>query len=138
MTGSSSRFHSRLWMTSEWRNRLCGITTAPNTLIIINMEFSGKVGFTQPVRAAPHSTSTNISSYRNDSPMMETNRIIQRSILLYVFVSNIPMQAAVTITAPTLIGIPNSIRSAIAPPKISASEVEMLAPIAESKMGRLT
>ena len=70
--------------------------------------------------------------------MIETNMIIQRSILLYVLVSNIPRQTTVTMTAPTLIGIPNSIRRAMAPPNTSASEVEMLASMAEIRMGRLS
>ena len=69
--------------------------------------------------------------------MIETNMMIQRSILLYVLVINMPKQAMVTITAPTLIGIPNSIRRAMAPPKISANEVETLASIAEIRIGRL-
>ena len=47
-------------------------------------------------------------------------------------------QAIVTMTAPILIGMANNMRSAIAPPRISASEVEMLASMAEAKMGRLS
>ena len=70
--------------------------------------------------------------------MMDTKVIIQRSILLYVLLSNMPMQTAVTMTAPTLMGRPKSMRKAIAPPKISAKEVEILANMAEAIMGRLS
>ena len=44
----------------------------------------------------------------------------------------------VTITAPALIGIPNSIRRAMAPPSISAREVDTLASMADPRIGRLS
>ena len=70
--------------------------------------------------------------------MMETNMMIQRSILLYVLLSSMIRQATVTITAPIFIGMLNSIRNAMAPPSISASEVDILASIADPRIGRLS
>ena len=106
--------------------------------MMISMEFSGKVGFTQPTTACPQSTSTNASSYRNESPIMDTNAMIQRSVLLYVLLNSMARHTMVTITAPALIGIPNNIRRAMAPPSISAREVDMLASMADPRIGRLS
>jgi len=85
---SSFKFHWRLWMISECRKRLCGITTAPNTLMTINIEFSGKLGVTQPTRAEFQLISTNDNSYKNDNPMIETKPIIHFSITRYEFVKS--------------------------------------------------
>ena len=67
---------------------------------------------------------------------MDTNIMIHRSILLYVLLNNIIIQAIVTITEPAFTGIPNSMSRAIAPPRISARDVDILASIAELSMGR--
>ena len=64
--------------------------------------------------------------------------IIHRSILLYVLLNSIIIQAIVMMTAPAFIGISNNISKAIAPPSISASEVDMLANIADPNIGRET
>ena len=62
--------------------------------------------------------------------------MIPRSIRLYELVkSNISTNTVVS-TAPAIIGISNNISSAMAPPNISASEVEMLASTALPSMGR--
>src|SRR5665647_410227 len=83
---SSCKFHCLLCITSECRNKLCGITTAPNTLIIISIEPLGKVGVTQPKTALFQSICTNESSYKNDNPITDTNAIIHFSIILYELV----------------------------------------------------
>jgi hypothetical protein len=49
-------------MTSEWRKRLCGMTTAPRTLVMISVEPDGKEGTTQPCSAAGQSIRTRLSS----------------------------------------------------------------------------
>ena len=65
-----------------------------------------------------------ISSYRNDSPIIETNPIIHFSIFLYEFENSIIITKIVTSIAPIFIGILKSIFKAIEPPRISAREVE--------------
>ena len=62
ITASSERFHCRLWMISECRNRLCGITTAPSTLMIITIDPSGMVGVTHAQAAAGQSIVVSDSS----------------------------------------------------------------------------
>ena len=76
-------------MTSEWRDKLCGITTAPSTLIITIIEPLGNAGVTQPVIALFQSIFTNESSYKNDNPIIETNAIIHFSINRYELVKSI-------------------------------------------------
>lgn len=62
MTASSLRFHWRLWITSECRNRLWGITTAPNTLMMMTIEPSGNEGVTHARAACGQSIVTSDSS----------------------------------------------------------------------------
>ena len=62
MTASSLRFHWRLWITSEWRNRLCGMTTAPRTLMMMTIDPLGKEGVTQARAASGQSIVTSDSS----------------------------------------------------------------------------
>jgi hypothetical protein len=57
--------------------------------------------------------------------------MIHFSTTLYEFENSIIITKMVTSSAPIFIGIPNSISSAMAPPSISASEVEMEANMAE-------
>ena len=59
---SSLRFHWRLWMISECRKRLCGITTAPSTLMMMTIDPSGKDGVTHAYAAAGQSIVTSDSS----------------------------------------------------------------------------
>ena len=70
MEGASSLLYSWLCTTSECRNRLWGMTTAPKMLITTSMLPSGRLGTTHERTASPHSTSTKNSSYRNDRPMV--------------------------------------------------------------------
>ena len=81
MTASPLSSKCWLWITSECRNRLCGMITAPSTLTMIALEPSGKVGTTQPAPALAQSTWTMASSARNEMPMIETNPMIHFSIL---------------------------------------------------------
>jgi hypothetical protein len=74
---------------------------------------------------------TSESSYKNDKPMTDTKAIIHFSIILYELVYNMIATKIVTKIAPALMGMSKSIFKAIAPPKISASEVEIEASIAE-------
>ena len=70
--------------------------------------------------------------------MMETKAMISRSIRLYVLEKSMISTRTVVSMAPQTIGISKSISKAIAPPKISASEVEMDASTALPKIGRET
>jgi hypothetical protein len=69
-------------MISECKNRLCGITTAPKTLIMTTMEPFGKDGVTHPAIAPFQSMDTKESSYKKDKPIIETKAIIHFSINL--------------------------------------------------------
>ena len=82
ITASSSKFQCRLWMTSECKKRLWGITTAPNTLMITKSEPLGMLGVTQPLAAAPQSRGTIIISAKKDRPIIDTKPIIIFSSLL--------------------------------------------------------
>ena len=55
ITASSFKFHCLLWMISECKNRLCGITTAPSTLIMIGMLRCTPTPNTTPKRRSPPS-----------------------------------------------------------------------------------
>ena len=79
MTSSPAPSKCWLWMTSECRNRLCGMTTAPSTDTMIAGDPSGAAGVTQPAAAAGQSTLTIKISARNASPMSETNPMMTRS-----------------------------------------------------------
>ena len=57
------------------------MTTAPNTLIIIIVEPSGKDGVTQPFTALFHSIGTKFNSIKNENPMIDTNAMMIFSIL---------------------------------------------------------
>ena len=70
--------------------------------------------------------------------MIETNMMIQRSNLTVCIGQQHSEADYRHDDAPTLIGIPNSILRAMAPPSTSASEVETLASMAEIRMGRLS
>ena len=59
--------------------------------------------------------------------------MIHFSIILYELVNNITPTKSKTRSEPALIGISKSILRAIAPPRISAKEVEIDANIAEPK-----
>ena len=61
-----------------------------------------------------------------------------RSIFLYELVKSRMSTVAVTSRAPTGIAMPKSICKAMAPPRISASDVEMLARMALTTIGRPT
>ena len=121
-------------MISECKKRLWGITTAPKTLIITTIEPFGKDGVIHPVIAEFQSICTNDSSYRNDKPMIDTKAIIHFSIILYELVYNIIKTKAVTRIAPALMGISNNMFKAIAPPKISANDVEIDASMADDRI----
>ena len=62
MEASSPLWSWRLWMTSECRKRLCGITTAPRTLKITRSEPCGTSGTSAPFAASAQSTCTSESS----------------------------------------------------------------------------
>ena len=62
MRSSPFKWISRLWTISEWRKRLWGMTTAPNTLIIIKSEPWGTVGTKAPSIADGQWMSTKKSS----------------------------------------------------------------------------
>ena len=68
--------------------------------------------------------------------MTDTNAIIARSIFLYELENSVIMTKRVVSIEPHTIGISNSICNAIAPPKISASEVDIDAKTALPKTGR--
>ena len=75
---------------------------------------------------------------KKERPITDTKAMIPRSIRLYELVkSNISTNTVVS-TAPAIIGISNNISSAMAPPNISASEVEMLASTALPVWGVLS
>ena len=57
------------------------MTTAPNTLMIITIEPSGKEGVTQPLIASVHSTETIFNSSKNEKPIIDTKAMIIFSIL---------------------------------------------------------
>ena len=59
---SSFLLYSWLCITSEWRNRLWGITTAPSTLMIMSMLPWGNEGVTHPCTATGQSILTRKSS----------------------------------------------------------------------------
>ena len=88
---------------------------------------------THPLIAESHSIFTNESSYRNDNPMTDTKAIIHFSIILYELVNSIIITKIVVSRAPALTGIPKSIFRAMAPPNISASDVETDANIADRR-----
>jgi len=79
MMSGVSRFHCRLWMISEWRNRLWGMTTAPRTLMTTGSEPVGRAGVSQPATAAGQSRWTRASSNTNDSPISDTKPMMIRS-----------------------------------------------------------
>ena len=64
--------------------------------------------------------------------------MMERSIFLYEFVKSMMTTKTVVNTAPHIIGISKSISKAIAPPNISAREVDMDANTAVPKIGRET
>ena len=121
-------------MTSECRNRLCGMTTAPSTLITMAAEPAGKLGLTHETAACGQSTFTSASSARKARPMSETNAIIQRSMRLYELVASMATEKAPTMTLPTRTGCPKSIWSAMAPPRTSAIAVATVAAYAVARM----
>ena len=116
-----------LWITSEWRNRLCGITTAPSTLITMASEPVGRLGVTHATADCAQSTLTRASSSRKDMPMSETNAMIQRSTRLYELLISSASDATATTTLPTGMGRPTSILRATAPPSTSAKVVATVA-----------
>ena len=69
-------------MISECKNRLCGITTAPKTLITTGSEPFGTSGFAHPINACFHSISEIQISNKNENPIRDTNKMINFSILL--------------------------------------------------------
>src|SRR5512133_1571716 len=91
----------------------------------------GNEGVTHPLTALSQLISTSESSYRNANPMIETNAMIHFSITLYVLEYSMIITKMVTSIAPALIGILNNMFSAMAPPRISARDVETDASIAE-------
>ncbi len=99
--------------------------------MIISIEPLGNDGVTQPAIAPFQSIFTNESSYKNESPMTDTKAIIHFSIIRYEFVYSIIITKIVTINAPARIGILNNMCKAMAPPRISAREVEMDASMAD-------
>ena len=62
MRASPLRWIARLWITSECKKRLCGITTAPSTLMIIKSDPCGTEGTVQPTIAAGQSIFTKNNS----------------------------------------------------------------------------
>jgi len=95
---------------------------------------SGIEGTTHEIPARTQSISTKLNSYKNERPMIETKAIIIFSIKAYELVYNMIPTKITTSIAPAGIGIPNNICNAIAPPKISANEVETDATIADPSM----
>ena len=128
----------RLWMISECRKRLWGITTAPSTLVTTTRDPEGRSNVTQDWAATGQSTLTMRISMRNDTPMSETNPMIHRSILRYEFESSMKTESALTATAPMRTGIEKSIWSAMAAPSISATTVATQARRAVERRMRLT
>ena len=102
---------------SECKNRLCGMTTAPSTLMITGIACDGNTGFTHPVAAAPQSIFTIQISTKKQKPIRETKSMISFSILLYALVNSQNKTTTRISMLPTLIGMWNSICSAMAPPK---------------------
>lgn len=74
MVTGPDRWNCWLWITSEWRNRLCGMMTEPSTLITTVMAPAGRTGVTQPERAAAQSTGTRKISAMKATPMSDTKR----------------------------------------------------------------
>ena len=74
----------------------------------------------------------------NDKPITDTKAMMERSIFLYEFVKSMMETKTVVKTAPQTIGMSSNISSAMAPPRISASDVEMEASTAVPSMGRDT
>src|SRR5574344_856720 len=72
----------------------------------------------------------------NESPITDTKAIMERSIFLYELVKSINRTKSVVSMAPQSMGMSNSISRAMAPPRISASEVEMEASTAVPNIGR--
>ena len=62
MPASPRVWMARLWMTSEWRKRLWGITTAPRTLMTMSRLPSGSDGLTALCTVVAQSVSTSVSS----------------------------------------------------------------------------
>ena len=133
---SSCLLYSWLCITSECKKRLCGITTAPSTLMIISILPWGISGTTQERIATGQSISTKNNSYRNESPITDTKAMMALSIFLYELEKSIMTTNIVVRTDPQAMGISKSICKAMAPPSISASEVDMEASTALPKMGR--
>ena len=121
-------------MISECKNRLCGMTTAPSTLMITGIACDGNTGFTHPVAATPQSIFTIQISIKKQKPIRETKSMISFSILLYALVNSQNKTTTRISMLPTLIGMWNSICSAMAPPKISAIAVAMAAATAVARI----
>ena len=64
--------------------------------------------------------------------------MMERSIFLYELVKSMMETKSVVNTAPHIIGISNNISNAMAPPRISAREVEIDASTAVPRIGRDT
>lgn len=120
-------------MISECKNKLCGITIAPRTLMIIGIEPNGKEGTKQFLRASYHWNFTIINSIMKESPISATKPIIHFSNFLYLLEISIQMTNIDVKNEPIIRGIPNSIFSPMAAPRISAKAVDIAANTALTK-----
>ena len=111
------------------------MTTARARFIwITGIACDGNTGFTHPVAAAPQSIFTIQISTKKQKPIRETKSMISFSILLYALVNSQNKTTTRISMLPTLIGMWNSICSAMAPPKISAIAVAMAAATAVTRI----
>ena len=83
---------------------MCGITTAPSTLMMMGIDPAGNAGVTHPAAACGQPMLTMAISNKNESPISDTKPMIIFSIFLYELVNCKNSATTSTSSAPSLMG----------------------------------